>query len=149
MRLYLLLVLASTPGIVTAQESRPKPQQRVAQIFIVGNCITPQSIILGRLPLFPGMILNRQNVLDAEKALNVLKLISLRCRVYVIDPEGDSEFKDVLIEVTEGLLTPIAVAIYEGTQRVLELVTVLGTSLREGDVAGLVDAVRQFWLPRT
>jgi hypothetical protein len=89
--------------------SRPaaKDEQRVGQIFIAGNERTRPSAILRELPLFPGQVLDPANLRRAEKNLartgrfEVDPCRGVRPTVTVLDPDGASAYKDILVTVEE------------------------------------------------
>ncbi len=89
------LVLAAGP---------PAAPCRVGQIIIIGNAVTPQPLILERLPLFPGQLLSATGIADANRSLASL-------RVYGVDAEARAEddlfnegspFKTIRVEVRES-----------------------------------------------
>jgi hypothetical protein len=90
------------------EKSRKKPAKskemrpgRVGAIFIVGNAKTPDNIILEQVPLFPGQPLKDSDIREAERNLSQLKCFKSNPKVTVINPESDSEFKDIEITVEE------------------------------------------------
>jgi len=98
----LLLIVA---GALAAAEHAPappdeKPPARVGQIFIVGNEVIPQRVILARLPLYPGQLLTYPDLRAAERKLGRLRLLGIDSSVKVLDP-GASEFNDILVTVQE------------------------------------------------
>lgn len=78
----------------------PKPV-RVGQIFIAGNTVTRDNVILRQVPFFPGQVLSVDDVRTAEKNLDRLKLFKVKCKIEVLDADSDSTFKDLLIVVEE------------------------------------------------
>ena len=96
------------PGEVNVHyDVQERPPARVGQIFIVGNEVTRQNVILRQVPLFPGQTLTYPDLRLAEKNLARLNIFEmnpqtgLRPTVQVIDPEGPGEYKDVMISVNE------------------------------------------------
>jgi outer membrane protein assembly complex protein YaeT len=88
-------------------EVEEKPTARVGQIFIVGNTTTRQNVILRQVPLFPGQVLSYPALADAERNLAKLGIFEVnpetgvRPQVTVLDPDSDSPYKDILINVQE------------------------------------------------
>jgi len=95
----LLVVVA---GLLAPGEA-PAPPARVGQIFIVGNKVTPGVIIVDReFPsLSPGQILSFVNLCAARRNLSWLHLVGVGSTVEVLDPDGQSEFKDIVVKVQE------------------------------------------------
>jgi outer membrane protein assembly complex protein YaeT len=98
-----------TPGVVVVNyQVEEKPPARVGQIFIVGNERTRQNVILRQVPLYPGQPLEYPNLRQAERNLQRLGIFesspdgSVKPTVMVINPESDSDFKDILVEVKEA-----------------------------------------------
>ncbi|HXG10251.1 MAG TPA: outer membrane protein assembly factor BamA [Gemmataceae bacterium] len=96
------------PGVCLVHyEIQERPPARVGQIFIVGNEVTRQNVILRQVPLFPGQILTYPDLRVAERNLARLNIFEVnpetgvRPTVTVINPEEDSEFKDILVTVQE------------------------------------------------
>ncbi len=85
-----------------------RPPASVGQIFIVGNEVTRQNVILRQVPLFPGQILSFPDLRVAERNLAQLQIFEtnqetgVRPTVTVLDPEGDNPVKDVLVTVQEA-----------------------------------------------
>jgi Surface antigen variable number repeat len=92
----LLLVAALLPSV--------EPAARVGQIFITGNEVMPDSIILHRLPLIPGQVLTFADLRVADRNLSCLQLLGIRSTVVVIDSEGKNQV-DILVEVQESPIT--------------------------------------------
>ncbi|HKB38441.1 MAG TPA: outer membrane protein assembly factor BamA, partial [Gemmataceae bacterium] len=86
------------------EERRPA---RVGEIFVVGNEVTRQNVILRQVPLYPGQVLTFPDLRVAERNLARLNIFEVnpetgvRPTVTVIDPDGDSEFKNILVQVQE------------------------------------------------
>jgi outer membrane protein insertion porin family len=104
-----------TPGLCNVRyEVVEKPPARVGQIFIQGNTRTKDNVILRQVPLFPGQILTFPD-LDIAKA-NLMRLGIFTGggggpggggdgpppEIRVLDREGDSVFKDIVVEVNEA-----------------------------------------------
>jgi outer membrane protein insertion porin family len=98
----------NNPTVVTVQyEVTEMPPAKVGQIFILGNTRTKQNVILRQVPLYPGQVLTYPALKIAEKNLARLGLFvddprtGVHPVVKVLDADGKSEFKDILIEVQE------------------------------------------------
>jgi RNA polymerase sigma factor (sigma-70 family) len=84
-----------------------KPAARVGQVIIVGNTKTATDIIQRNISLFPGALLKYSDLKQAERNLRRLGIFEddpasgVRPKVTVVEPEGPSEFKDILITVQE------------------------------------------------
>jgi outer membrane protein assembly complex protein YaeT len=95
------------PGLVLVRyDVQERPPSRVGQIFIVGNEVTRQNVILRQIPLYPGQVLTYPDLKTAEKNLDRLGIFTdpatgQHPSVSVIDPEVDSPFKDILVQVQE------------------------------------------------
>jgi protein involved in polysaccharide export with SLBB domain len=80
---------------------------RVGQIFILGNSRTESDVILHEVPLYPGAVLSCTDVRTAERNLAKFgKFVidrdkGIRPTVTVIDPDGESVLKDIVIRVEE------------------------------------------------
>jgi uncharacterized protein (TIGR03067 family) len=91
------------PPRVMAQPKDTKPDAnraeerpaRVGKIFVVGNTRTETSVILKKIPLFPGTVLDYQALRTAEK-----NLATLNPTITVLDG-GDPNFKDIQVKVEE------------------------------------------------
>jgi hypothetical protein len=83
--------------LMTAPECGP---ERVGQIFIIGNVVTPDSVILDRVPLFPGQLLVEGDLRKAKDSLRVLWLVGVRCQSVCV-LKSDGPIKDILINVQE------------------------------------------------
>ncbi|MSR31444.1 MAG: hypothetical protein EXR99_08065 [Gemmataceae bacterium] len=96
-----------TPGLCRLQyEVFERPPARVGQIFVVGNERTRQNVVLRQVPLFPGQVLSYPDLRLAEKNLARLQIFTAdentRPTVTVLDPDLESEFKDLLVTVQEA-----------------------------------------------
>jgi outer membrane protein assembly complex protein YaeT len=95
------------PGVVLVRyDVMERPPSRVGQIFIVGNEVTRQNVILRQIPLYPGQVLTYPDLKTAEANLNRLGIFTdpqtgAKPTVSVIDPDVDSPFKDILVQVQE------------------------------------------------
>jgi outer membrane protein assembly complex protein YaeT len=83
-----------------------RPPARVGQIYVVGNDVTNQSVILRQLLLYPGQVLSYPDVRLSEANLTRLGIFTdqqsgAHPTVEVIDRENDQEFKDILVTVQE------------------------------------------------
>ncbi len=84
-------------------------QPKVGYIYIVGNDVTVQDVILKQLPpgLAAGGTLRDADLRAAERNLEKLGIFEtnretgVRPTVEVLNREGDEEYKDVLIRVQE------------------------------------------------
>jgi outer membrane protein assembly complex protein YaeT len=97
------------PGVCTVQyQVEERPPSRVGQIFIIGNSRTKMNVILRQLPLYPGQILEYPQLVAAQNNLTRLGIFetsqdgNVRPTVKVLDPESESVFKDILVEVQEA-----------------------------------------------
>lgn len=98
--------MPETPGLVRLQyEVAERQPARVGQIIIVGNERTKQNVILRQVPLYSGQVLTYPDIRVAERNLAKLNIFEtngdVRPTVTVLDPENDSEFKDLLVQVQE------------------------------------------------
>jgi outer membrane protein insertion porin family len=98
-----------TPGVVVVNyQVEEKLPARVGQVFIVGNTRTRQNIILRQVQLYPGQPLEYPAMRQAEKNLTRLGIFESspdggqKPNVYVLNPESDSDFKDIMVEVKEA-----------------------------------------------
>jgi hypothetical protein len=97
--------------VASAVRGAASPPCRVGQIFVVGNESTPQCVILRRVPLFPGDVLNPGDLRRAENNLARLPWLfvvnkDVHPTVQILDPKRASEYKDILVTVQERRLTP-------------------------------------------
>src|SRR5262249_7915992 len=99
---------ADVPGLVTMHyEVDERTPVRVGNIFIIGNERTRDNVILRQVPLFPGQVLTYPDLRVAERNLARLNIFasgqdgSGRPTVTIIDPDSDSEYKDIQINVQE------------------------------------------------
>jgi hypothetical protein len=111
-----LAVLLLALVVVTASAGEPglakpaaadKPPALIGQIFIVGNTKTASSIILEAAQLYPGAVLKYPDLQQAERNLRKLGVFEddpakgIHPTVLVMDPNDDSPYKDILIQVQE------------------------------------------------
>jgi outer membrane protein assembly complex protein YaeT len=96
------------PGVCLVNyEIQERPVARVGEIIIIGNDTTRQNVILRQVPLLPGQILTYPDLRVAERNLARLNIFEVnpetgvRPTVTVIDPDSDSEFKNILVTVQE------------------------------------------------
>jgi outer membrane protein assembly complex protein YaeT len=98
----------TAPGEVAVHyEVQERPAARVGQIFLVGNDVTKQNVIIRQVELYPGQPLTYPDLKQSEKNLARLNIFEsnpangVRPTVSVINPDDDNEFKDILVEVKE------------------------------------------------
>jgi outer membrane protein insertion porin family len=96
------------PGQVAVHyEVQERPPARVGQIIIIGNGVTRDNVIRRQIPLEPGQILTFPDLKTGEANLTRLGIFESdpskggRPTVQVLEPETDSPFKDVLVNVQE------------------------------------------------
>jgi outer membrane protein insertion porin family len=95
------------PGLCLVRyEVMERPPARVGQVFVVGNEVTRQNVVLRQVPLYPGQVLTYPDLKTAEHNLDRLGIFTdpatgQHPTVSVIDPESDSPFKDILVQVQE------------------------------------------------
>lgn len=96
------------PGLVRVQyEVSERAPAKVGQIHVVGNERTKQNVILRQVPVYPGQTLSYPDLRVAERNLARLQLFetspdgATRPTVTVIDPDSDTEYKDLLVQVNE------------------------------------------------
>jgi len=98
------------PGKVDVfYEFEERPRSRVGQVIIVNNNVTKDNVIRRQLVgLNPGQILEWPNLKAAEVNLARLNIFEInaeqgiRPTVTILDPEGDSDTKDILVSVQEA-----------------------------------------------
>ena len=96
-------------GVVRVQYQvmEPAAPTRVGNVHLEGNTITRDGVIRRELPIYPGQILSYPDLQVAEGNLSRLGIFKedpmngIKPSVEVIDPEGNSPFKDVLVRVQE------------------------------------------------
>jgi outer membrane protein assembly complex protein YaeT len=96
------------PGVCLVKyDVEERKPARVGEIYIVGNEVTRDSVIRRQIPLYPGQILTYPDLRLAERNLAKMNIFEanpengIRPQVTVIDPDSDSEFKNVLVQVQE------------------------------------------------
>ncbi|HEY8503236.1 MAG TPA: BamA/TamA family outer membrane protein [Gemmataceae bacterium] len=96
------------PGEVFVHyEIHEREPARVGRIIIQGNTVTRDNVILRQVPLYPGQILSYPDLITAEQNLARLGIFAVdpaagvRPTVTVLEPETDSPFKDILVQVQE------------------------------------------------
>jgi outer membrane protein assembly complex protein YaeT len=96
------------PGEVQVHyEIMERPPVRVGEIFIIGNDVTRENVIRRQIHLFPGQILTYPDIQRSETDLARLNIFEIdqekgiRPTVTVLDPDSDTEFKNVLVQVQE------------------------------------------------
>jgi outer membrane protein assembly complex protein YaeT len=97
------------PGLVVVNyQVEEKQPALVGDIYIIGNTRTRQNIILRQVPLYPGQILTYPDMRQGERNLARLGIFesspdgSEKPTITVKDPNTDSPFKDILVNVTEA-----------------------------------------------
>jgi outer membrane protein assembly complex protein YaeT len=128
------------PGLCLVRyDVQERPQARVGQILVVGNDVTRENVIRRQVPLYPGQPLAYPQVQAAEQNLGRLGIFGdpatgARPTVTVLDPEGDSPFRDVLVSVQE--------------QRTSSLLFGLGVSSDAGVTGSVIYNERNFDITR-
>jgi len=94
------------PGLVRLQyEVSERQPARVGQVLVVGNERTKQNVILRQVPLYPGQVLTYPDLRAAERNLTRLNIFEANENVHptvtVLDPENESDYKDILVQVQE------------------------------------------------
>ncbi len=99
-----------TPGVCQVRyEIQERAPSKVGYIYVVGNDVTKQNVILRQMPegLSPGQTLQYPDLLVAERNLARLGIFEtngetgVRPTVEVLNREGDEEYKDLLVRVQE------------------------------------------------
>ncbi len=98
----------TSPGQVAVHyEVQEKPPARVGEIRVIENDVTRQNVILRQVPLYSGRVLTYPDLRLPERNLAKLGIFEtnaqtgVRPTVSVIDPDSDTEFKDILVQVQE------------------------------------------------
>jgi len=108
-------------GFLAAGEA-PVPPTRLGQIFIEGNFVTKQHIILERMALYPGQLLSFGDIQASLKNLGWLRFLGIiDATVTVLDPEGESPYKDIVVNVQETPLTEVTAPFYDTVMTGVEL----------------------------
>jgi outer membrane protein assembly factor BamA len=97
------------PGTALGQAATKVHPPKVGYIYVVGNDVTLQDVILRQLPdgLSPGQTLQYPDLRVVERNLANLDFFEnnpktgVRPTVEVLDREGDAEYKDLLVKVQE------------------------------------------------
>jgi outer membrane protein insertion porin family len=95
------------PGLCLVRyEVMERQPTRVGEIKIVGNEVTRDNVIRRQIPLLPGQILTYPDIKIAEANLNRIGIFTdpqsgAKPTVTVLDPDTDSPFKDILVQVQE------------------------------------------------
>jgi RNA polymerase sigma factor (sigma-70 family) len=89
-------VAALEAKLNTAPGARNKQPARIGQIIIVGNKKIQDTVIRERLALYPGQVLDAQALRAAEK-----RLAAFNATVTVVENNGDSTYRDILVTVKE------------------------------------------------
>src|SRR5262249_52138710 len=93
--------------VLVHYEVTERPPARVGQIYVVGNEVTRQNVILRQLQVYPGQILSYPDLRLSERNLARLQIFEnnpetgVRPTVTVLDPDSDNPFKDLLVTVQE------------------------------------------------
>lgn len=97
-----------TPGeVMVHYEIQERQPATVGQIFVVGNEVTRQNVILRQVPLYPGQTLTYPDLRRAEANLARLNIFEMapdkgvRPSVEVLDQDSDNPVKDLLVTVQE------------------------------------------------
>ncbi|MFO0863107.1 MAG: outer membrane protein assembly factor BamA [Gemmataceae bacterium] len=103
-----LYVSPDQPNVVQVRyEVRERPPAKVGQVFIVGNEVTQDRVIRRTLGFYPGQTLRYPELRLAENNLSRLGIfkidreLGIKPSVSVIDPDGEGEYKDILVTVKE------------------------------------------------
>ncbi len=100
----------ATPGVCRVRyEVMERAPSKVGYIYVVGNDVTRQNVILRQLPdgLSPGQTLQYPDLRVAERNLARLGIFEtngetgVHPTVEVLNREGDDEYKDLLVRVQE------------------------------------------------
>lgn len=101
------LVYGDSGQVKVSYEVEEQPPARVGQIFVVGNSVTRQNVILRQVPLYPGQILPYPNLKIAENNLARLNIFEvkpeegIRPTVSVLPGDPNDPYKDVMVNVQE------------------------------------------------
>jgi len=103
----LSVVLLAAEG----QDRAVKPRL-VGQFFICGNAITPASLILHDLTLYPGTVLTNADLKENRARLKSQQILGIKASISILNPDpkyADNPYKDILVEIDETLMTHILV----------------------------------------
>ena len=96
------------PGVVRVQyEVKEKAPAKVGRIYVVGNDVTQERVILRLLGIYPGQTLRYPELRIAEANLarsNIFEMKQedgIKPTVKVLNPDADTEYKDILVELKE------------------------------------------------
>jgi RNA polymerase sigma factor (sigma-70 family) len=89
-------VMDQPPPARRAPDGGAKKPGRVGMIFVVGNTKTATSVILKKIPLRPGEVLDYQALRTAEK-----NLAALNSTITVVEDGASADFQDILVRVKE------------------------------------------------
>jgi outer membrane protein assembly complex protein YaeT len=97
-------------GIVHVHYEITEPAQpaRAGQVIIQNNTVTQDRIIRREIPIIPGQILSFPDIATAQQNLSRLGIFKedpaqgIRPTVEIMEPKGDSPFRDVLVTVQEA-----------------------------------------------
>jgi len=84
------------PPQTSAPDSAEKKSARVGEIIIVGNTKTAASVLLKKIPLYPGAVLDHQALRTVEK-----NLAAFDPTITVVENSDRPDFKDILVTVKE------------------------------------------------
>ncbi|MGH7223468.1 MAG: POTRA domain-containing protein [Gemmataceae bacterium] len=99
--------IPDSPGVCNVRYEVVEHTRRIGKIHVTGNKLISSESILAHVPLVPGNVLSYSDLQQAEQNLAELGLFvvdaatGVRPTVTVIDAEGDSDQKDLLITVKE------------------------------------------------
>jgi hypothetical protein len=106
--MFALLLVAMGVGESPGKVEEPA---RVGQIFLVGNEVTPQGLILDRLQLYPGQVLTDKDLRAAQQRLGWLTPLGIVSSASALDDPAEPVFKDIRVKVTETPLTYVLVGV--------------------------------------
>lgn len=103
-----VFMVPNEPGVVRVQyQVQERAPTKVGQIIITGNEVTQERVIRRLLGLYPGQTLRYPELRIGEANLqraNIFEInqeLGIRPTVSVLDPDGEGEYKDVLVSVKE------------------------------------------------
>jgi hypothetical protein len=97
---------------------------RVGNIIIIGNQLTPRSVILDQVPLYPGQVLTEAALHSSERNLARLGIFVVprkggrRTVCQIEGPDPDCRYRDILVTVQEVPLPPLAWEVAEAAEKV-------------------------------
>jgi len=106
-RVLVGLCIAVFAGTLRAQPAAQEPPVKIGRIFIIGNDITQECVVLKAMGLNPGQTVHYAEIRNAEKSLERLGIFKIDRKnrasptVRVINPDDGMEFHDILVEVEE------------------------------------------------